>query len=166
MRNGGEAVTRVFSTISRRVSRSLSMIMVLALPATSLPAAAQEWQLHLNWCIGNSDALGSVDCPDKYLSTYPECYASGGRKCLMGKAIQSAKDNDCANAFRLSLICQCHNVGARDKINAAGQDAVCSFLKDFCWWDFLILLTKSLSEWGERRGFLRLVIPLTPPLPL
>jgi hypothetical protein len=77
----------------------------------------------------NSDAGGSVDCPDKYAVTYPECVVSGGRASLMKKAIQSAKDGDYANAFRLAQICQCHNVNARDKIRDAGQKAVGDYLK-------------------------------------
>src|SRR6478672_2136046 len=72
----------------------------------------QNWQGNINWCIGNSDAGGSVDCPQQY--PYPECIASGGRACLMKKGIQSAKDNDDANAYRLALVCQCHNTNTRD----------------------------------------------------
>lgn len=111
--------------------KKLFPILALLVLCTSVTVQAgqPEWQIHIDWCIHNSDAQGSVDCPDKYLSTYPECYAAGGRSCLMKKAIQSAKDNDFANAFRLAQICQCHNVNARDKIRAAGQDAVGAYLK-------------------------------------
>jgi hypothetical protein len=65
----------------------------------------------------------------KYAATYPECWVSGGRSCMMKKAIQSAKDNDCSNALRVSQITQCHNVTARELIRDAGQDAVCQYLK-------------------------------------
>jgi hypothetical protein len=92
-------------------------------------AGNQNWRANIDWCIGNSDAGGSVDCPDKYV-TYPECIVSGGRSCLMKKAIQSAKDKDYANSFRLAQICQCHNVGARDGIiYCGGQQGVGDYLK-------------------------------------
>jgi hypothetical protein len=77
----------------------------------------------------NHDAGGSVDCPDKYLVTYPECLAHGGRACLMGKAIDSTKHGDYDNAFRLAAIVQCHNVSARDQIIAAGKQAIGDYLR-------------------------------------
>lgn len=92
-------------------------------------AQQPDWQKHIDWCISNKDAGGSVDCPDKYLATYPECHVKGGRACLLAKAIQSAKDNDYANAFGLAVICQCHNVNARDQIVAAGKKAVGDYLR-------------------------------------
>ena len=84
------------------------------------------WQGHLDWCKGDS---GQVDCPSAYLATYPECIYKGGRSCLMSKAIDSAKANNCSWAFQLSLICQCHNTEAATQIAVAGQDAVCGYLK-------------------------------------
>jgi len=47
----------------------------------------------------------------------------------MQKAIASAKANDCANAFRLALICQCHNDSARSELASAGQQAICDYLR-------------------------------------
>jgi hypothetical protein len=109
--------------------RSVVLLVGLLLVLGVFAAKAQkpEWQTHVDWCIRNSDAGGSVDCPEKY--PYPECIVSGGRSCLMKKAIQSAKDGDYANAFRLAQICQCHNVTARDQIRDAGQKAVGDYLK-------------------------------------
>lgn len=92
------------------------------------PVVQRSWQEHLIWCIGNTDAGGSVDCVSQYLATYPGCWMSGGRSCLMGKARQSAVANDCANAFALAIQCQCHNPGAASQIRGAGQAAVCQYL--------------------------------------
>jgi uncharacterized membrane protein len=94
--------------------------------ATPTPVGRPQWQEEIDWCKRNGDAGGSVDCPLLY--AYPECIVSGGRSCLMRKASQSARDGDCANAFRQALTCQCHNQGARDLIAQAGQDAVCRYL--------------------------------------
>ena len=107
----------------------LTLSLLSALLGPAVYGQKPDWQKHLDWSISNSDAGGSVDCPDKYLTTYPECQVSGGRSCMMKKAIQSAKDNDCANALRVSLITQCHNTPARDQISRAGQAAVCRYLK-------------------------------------
>lgn len=84
-----------------------------------------DWQKHIDWSIGNT---GAADCPDQY-APYPRCLAQGNRSCLMRIAIQSAKDNDCANAMRLTLTTQCHNAGAQQQLGNAGQAAVCSYLR-------------------------------------
>lgn len=89
-------------------------------------ATKPDWQLGIDWAIGDS---GPPNCPELYLGTYPECLASGNRSCLMRKAIQSAKDGDCNNAFRLTLITQCHNPAAAQALAAAGSQAVCDYLK-------------------------------------
>src|SRR5690349_4776071 len=95
---------------------------------SQLSAANQNWKGAIEWCIGNTDAGGAVNCPQEYI--YPECIASGGRSCIMKKGIQSAKDNDDANAYRQALVCQCHNTGARDGIMyCAGQKAVADYLR-------------------------------------
>lgn len=89
-----------------------------------------DWQKHIDWCIGNyTTDPGEANCQDQYLATYPECLTGGGRACLMTKAINSAKANDCNNAMRLTLICQCHNGGAQQQLGDAGQDNVCSYLR-------------------------------------
>ncbi len=88
-------------------------------------ATLHSW---LNWSIGNSTGPDQLDCPGQY-GAYPECIIGGGRACLMGKAIQSAKDGDCAKAFRLTLITQCHNGSAQAEIAGIGQQAVCDDLK-------------------------------------
>jgi hypothetical protein len=86
-----------------------------------------DWQVHIDWCIHNSDAGGSTDCPDQY--PYPGCVAYGGRACLMGHAVDSAKANDCENAMRVTLICQCHSESAQKQLKVAGQMQVCNYLK-------------------------------------
>ena len=47
----------------------------------------------------------------------------------MRKAIASAKANDCDNAFKLTLITQCHNHGAQMDLARAGSQAICDYLK-------------------------------------
>jgi uncharacterized membrane protein len=92
----------------------------------SVPEEQPDWQKHLDWSRNNSDAGGSVDCPLDY--PYPECILRGGRACLMAHAEQSARDNDCANAFRVALITQCQNPEATQLIAAAGESEVCQYL--------------------------------------
>ncbi len=96
--------------------------------SSSSPAVEEPWQQQIDWCKHNSDAGGAVNCRADYLVTYPECLISGGRQCLMGKARQSALDNDCENAFRLAMICQCHNDVAAQMIQTAGVNKVCNYL--------------------------------------
>jgi hypothetical protein len=91
------------------------------------PVLPPEARQHLDWAIANR---GATDCPLEY-AAYPECILpdAGGRLCLMRKAMESAKANDCSNAFRLSLVTQCHNPAAEKTIAAAGQEAVCAYLR-------------------------------------
>jgi hypothetical protein len=85
------------------------------------------WQIDIDWAIGNT---GAPDCPQLYAATYPECLWNGrNRSCLMEKAIASAKANDCANSFRLTVITQCHNGAAATELAQAGQDNICNYLK-------------------------------------
>jgi hypothetical protein len=94
-----------------------------ALGIQRLPSA--RVRADLLWSIGNT---GNPDCPLQY--PYPECIVPGrGRSCLMLKAVASAKANDCANAFRLAVITQCHNKQAQQGILAAGTEPVCNFLR-------------------------------------
>lgn len=102
-------------------------------PPPSLPpppalSGKPDWQKHLDWCAGNSDAGGSVDCVADYMGTYPRCVLSGGRSCLIGIARQSAHDNDCQNAFNLAQMCQCNNADAAQQIREAGMVNVCNYL--------------------------------------
>src|SRR5260221_6992010 len=147
--------------------RIMSLLTGLVLAALAASAQKPDWQEHLDWSIRNSDAGGSVDCPDKYLATYPECHISGGRSCMMKKAIQSAKDNDCANALRVSVITQCHNVTARRPDRKSWTDGGLRIPKNqvtlragkgyFCrpvLHDGLILEIKVDSSFASRSSFL------------
>lgn len=106
----------------------LAAALIVTVLSIGLPTAAQQpnWQKHIDWAIGNT---GAPDCPEQY--QYPECLlpGAGNRSCLMSKGIQSAKDGDCANAFRQATTCQCHNPGAQQELGAAGQQAVCDYMK-------------------------------------
>jgi len=106
------------------------LIAALALVLSLGGTARADFKGSLDWCIGNHTTdPGETNCEANYVATYPECLTGGGRACLMTKAIASAKANDCANAFRLSKICQCHNGAAATEIGNAGESAVCGYLK-------------------------------------
>jgi hypothetical protein len=111
---------------------ALGCLLALTL-GTVIPGFAQSpevWQGHINWSIGNNTSdPGETNCPDQYAATEPACIVGGGRACLMARAIDSAKANNCAYALRLTLITQCHNGAAQQAIGGAGQQAVCNYLK-------------------------------------
>ncbi len=102
-------------------------------PAThTVLAGAQkpDWQNHIDWCTGNhTTAPGATNCVDQYTATEPKCITAGGRACLMERAIDSAKHNNCSYAFRLTLICQCQNGNAQQQLGEAGQQRVCDYEK-------------------------------------
>lgn len=106
----------------------------VALCVISAPLAFSQdkpdWQKHIDWSIGNHTTdPGETNCVDQYLATEAACITGGGRACLMARAIDSAKANNCSYAMRLTLITQCHNGGAQQAIGAEGQAAVCYYLK-------------------------------------
>ena len=108
------------------------LVFLVATGRNTVLADKPEWQTHIDWCIGNWTAdPGETNCLDQYATTEPQCAApgGGGRACLMARAIDSARSNNCSYSFQLTLICQCHNGGAREKIAGAGQGAVCGYLK-------------------------------------
>jgi hypothetical protein len=93
----------------------------------AVAACSDSVKNHVNWAVGNT---GAPDCPHLYAATYPECLWNGrNRACLMEKAIASAKANDCENAFRLTLITQCHNGAAASEIASCGKQGVCEYLR-------------------------------------
>jgi len=107
-------------------------LLLCVLCALTRPAIAQQpdWQKHIDWCVGNHTTdPGETNCIDQYAATEPRCITGGGRACLMQRAIDSAKHSNCSYAFRLTLICQCHNDGARQQLGKAGQQAVCDYEK-------------------------------------
>jgi hypothetical protein len=112
-----------------------SFVLCILLPIVSgLPLAfgqdKPDWQKHIDWSIGNHTTdPGETNCVDQYAATEPACITGGGRSCLMARAIDSAKANNCSYALRLTLITQCHNGGAQQAIGGAGQSAVCNYLK-------------------------------------
>ena len=89
-----------------------------------------DWQIHIDWAIGNHTTdPGETNCPEQYVATEPACITGGGRACLMVRAIDSAKHNNCSYAMRLTLITQCHNQGAQQALGEAGLQAVCDYEK-------------------------------------
>jgi hypothetical protein len=98
--------------------------------STALSQNIPDWQAHINWSIGNHTTdPGETNCVEQYVATEPACITGGGRACLMARAIDSAKANNCSYAMRLTLITQCHNGGAQQAIGGAGQASVCNYLK-------------------------------------
>jgi hypothetical protein len=119
----------------RKMNRSLGagcclVALALVTAATCVAQNRPNWQNHVDWSIGNHTTdPGETNCPDQYAATETACIVGGGRACLMARAIDSAKANNCSYAFRLTLITQCHNGGAQQEIGRAGQQAVCDYLK-------------------------------------
>jgi hypothetical protein len=110
------------------------VVCILLFIVSALPLASgqrkPDWQSHIDWSIGNHTTdPGETNCVDQYVATEPACITGGGRSCLMRRAIDSAKANNCSYALRLTLITQCHNGGAQQAIGGVGQDAVCIYLK-------------------------------------
>jgi hypothetical protein len=85
-----------------------------------------DWMKHIDWAIRDS---GPVDCPNLYVSTYPDCIFGGGRSCLMRRAITAARLGDFPNALKLVTITQCHSPSAMAALNAAGPINVRGYLK-------------------------------------
>lgn len=112
----------------------LPVLCILLFISSALPFAfgqqKPDWQNNIDWSIGNHTTdPGETNCVDQYLATEPACITGGGRSCLMQRAIESAKANNCSYALRLTLITQCHNGAAQQTIGGAGQDVVCQYLK-------------------------------------
>lgn len=101
-----------------------------AAPLTpAAPPITQEARINVDWSIANYTPADQTNCPDQYLITEPKCLTEGGRACLMRRAIESAKADNCSYALRLTLITQCHNQGARESITNSGEQALCAYLK-------------------------------------
>jgi hypothetical protein len=100
-----------------------------AMAQTALAGAQKpDWQNHIDWCIGNHTTdPGQTNCADQYTATEPRCITGGGRACLMERAIDSAKHNNCSYAFRLTLICQCQSGKAQQQLGEAGPQKVCDY---------------------------------------
>lgn len=115
----------------RLVAYLLSVLLALTVGLPSTAVAQQpDWQKHIDWCIGNNTSdPGETNCVGEYVTTEPACITGGGRACLLVRAIDSAKHNNCDYAFRLTTICQCHNGNARQQLGQAGAGAVCGYLK-------------------------------------
>jgi hypothetical protein len=116
----------------RTTPRAMARFLLLILSGSTVAFSQEkpDWQKHIDWSIGNHTSdPGETNCVDQYTVTEPACIVGGGRACLMVRAIDSAKANNCSYALRLTLITQCHNGGAQQSIGSAGRDAVCNYLK-------------------------------------
>ena len=77
----------------------------------------------LAWCATDT-AIPS--CTTEYAIAAPSCLGDGFRSCLIEKARNAAHSDDCAVAFKLARVCQCHNPTVRDALEVT---AVCEWLK-------------------------------------
>ena len=113
-----------------RFSFVFCIFVFLAIFNQGFGAQKPEWQGAIDWAIGNHTVdPGETNCVEQYVATEPACIRDGGRACLMTRAIDSAKHNNCSYAMRLTLITQCHNQRAQQTLAEAGQQAVCDYEK-------------------------------------
>jgi len=104
----------------------LALAMMLAMQTNTL-AQEPRWQGHIDWAANDS---GTPDCPLLYVPV-PDCLLGGNRACVIGHAIDQAKNNQDLAAFGLVLITQCHNTGAQQDLKDAGPYAVGNYLRRF-----------------------------------
>lgn len=120
----------------------LLFIGTLAMPThTALAQEKPDWQKHIDWC---SRDTGAPDCPAEYVALSADlCLVLGvgggtgigNRACLIQlarlTAIAALQDSSVKGlAMQRTMQCQCHNHAARDTIVAAGEDAVCAYLRN------------------------------------
>jgi hypothetical protein len=104
-------------------------VALLAICANASSAAAQDWAAHIDWAAKDTDAGGSVDCPDQYIwNGVPWAIASGGRSAVIIEALFAAYGQDFNRAFTLVLMTQCHNSDAQQQLANAGEKAVFQYL--------------------------------------
>jgi len=126
----GPVNLRIVGNLCDRLNGRAMLFCVTTCFMLSSPVIADkpDWQKHIDWAIGNHTSdPGQTNCPEQYAATEPHCMTDGGRACLMTKAIDSAKHNNCGYAFRLTLITQCHNQDAQAVLASAGSQAVCAY---------------------------------------
>jgi hypothetical protein len=89
-----------------------------------------EWKRQIDFCWNNeTHDAGETNCALAYGAVGAGwCVLGGGRKCLIAQAAYLASHGSCAAGFTTTLVCQCHNPEARQKIQDAGPDAVCSYV--------------------------------------
>ncbi len=87
--------------------------------------SSSVWQANIDWSLRDT---GPVDCARSY-AKYETCVESGGRSCLMRRAIEAALHEDDSTALQLTLITQCHNPDAARTIKQAGPSAVGDYLR-------------------------------------
>jgi hypothetical protein len=119
------------TTIKQSVTKIIPMIVLgLSAICTSTVAMAQEpYKAHIDWAAQNTDAGGSVDCSDQYLSNGVWfAVISGGRAAVINQALFEAYNQNFSHAFALVLMTQCHNPDAQQVLLNAGQKAVLTYL--------------------------------------
>jgi hypothetical protein len=126
--------TSLLRSRGRRRSHWLGQAVLLAcavtaLVATSTTVEAGDWRVHIDWAFNNTDAGGSVDCPNFYYPHYGWCVISGGRACLSQVAKGAAWVQQDYYAFSLMLITQCHNPDGQRDLISAGPTAVADYIR-------------------------------------
>ncbi len=110
-------------------------LAVLAIATATAPSygfaqGASEMPAQITWCAQDT---GAADCPVTYQTLRAtEClHNNENRSCLIRLAKEAAAANDCKRAYQLVYACQCDKSqeAARNAIAAAGQSAVCKYLR-------------------------------------
>lgn len=129
----------------KQIAVGAVFVAALSSQTTALadPAIIEQWQGDVSWSTRNT---GVPDCPGVYMaSNMNHCLIAGAgatlghdpprwvgnRSCVMVSAIANAHAGNCIGAFGLTLMTQCHNGDAQTRIQIAGPDRVCSYLKEF-----------------------------------
>jgi len=120
------------STLHKFGTRIIQMavLALFAAGATATVVSAQQpFTAHIDWAAQNTDAGGSVDCPNQYISNgVGYAIVSGGRAAAINQALFDAYNNNFNHAFALVLMTQCHNPGAQQVLVNAGEKAVLTYL--------------------------------------
>jgi hypothetical protein len=103
---------------TRWISGLTMMIGLLAGRAGASGEAAA-----LAWCASDRTI---PSCTAEYATVAPACLGEGFRACLIEKAANAARSNDCGVALKLARVCQCHNPAVRDALE---ESAVCDWLR-------------------------------------
>jgi hypothetical protein len=99
------------------------LAMTLAFALIAARAGASGEAAALAWCATDT-AVPS--CTKEYAIVAPPCLGGGFRSCLIEKARIAARSDNCAVAFKIARVCQCHNAGIRDALE---EHAVCEWLR-------------------------------------
>lgn len=112
-----------------RIVASAIIVAAVSSQAFAQPAST-DFTAQIAWCAQDK---GAPDCPVTYQTLRAdECLRSNeNRSCLIRLAREAAAAGNCGRAYQLAYACQCNGSqeSGRNAITAAGQNAVCKYLK-------------------------------------